>query len=57
MALTVPVMSAVKIISEEAVLLHEGTKVEILDSVTTRTDSAVTKWYDVKIDNNTPCHK
>ncbi len=39
--------------SEEAVLLHEGTKVEIIDSVTTRTDSITAKWYDVKIDNNT----
>lgn len=35
--------------SEEAMLLHEGTKVEILDSVT---DLNQTKWYDVKVDNN-----
>lgn len=39
--------------SEEAVLLHEGTTVEILDSVTTRTDSTAVKWYDVKVDNST----
>ncbi|WP_295731764.1 tetratricopeptide repeat protein [uncultured Muribaculum sp.] len=38
--------------SEEAMLLHEGTCVEILDSVTTRIDSVATKWYDVKVDNN-----
>lgn len=35
--------------SEEALLLHEGTKVEILDSVT---DGNAIKWYDVKVDNN-----
>jgi tetratricopeptide (TPR) repeat protein len=38
--------------TEEAMLLHEGTCVEILDSVTTRTDSAAVKWYDVKVDND-----
>ncbi|MCM1020723.1 MAG: tetratricopeptide repeat protein [Muribaculum sp.] len=37
--------------TEEAMLLHEGTKVEILDSVTTRGDSVSTIWYDVKVDN------
>lgn len=38
--------------SQEAMLLHEGTKVEILDSVkTTGTDSVPTMWYDVQIDN------
>lgn len=36
--------------TEEAILLHEGTKVEILDSVSA-TNSQI-KWYDVKIDNN-----
>lgn len=35
--------------SEEALLLHEGTKVEITDSVT---NIDGTKWYDVKVDNN-----
>ena len=38
--------------SEEAMLLHEGTCVEILDSVATRVDSTVVKWYDVKVDND-----
>lgn len=39
--------------SEEAVLLHEGTTVEILDSVTVKSDSTAMKWYDVKVDNST----
>lgn len=34
---------------EEAMLLHEGTKVEIIDSVI---DLDKTKWYDVKVDNS-----
>lgn len=34
--------------TEEAMLLHEGTKVEILDSIC---NSVSDKWYDVKIDN------
>lgn len=38
--------------SEEALLLHEGTIVQIIDSVTTRMDSTTTKWYDVQVDNN-----
>lgn len=38
--------------NEEAILLHEGTKVEILDSISTHTDSIGTKWYDVEIDNS-----
>ncbi|MCM1332481.1 MAG: tetratricopeptide repeat protein [Bacteroides sp.] len=38
--------------SEEALLLHEGTVVQIIDSVTTRIDSTSTKWYDVQVDNN-----
>lgn len=38
--------------AEEAMLLHEGTKVEILDSVTTRIDSVASRWYDVKVDND-----
>lgn len=37
--------------SEEAVLLHEGTKVEIVDSISSQTDSITNKWYEVKIDN------
>lgn len=37
--------------SEEAFLLHEGTKVEILDSVAVPADTAGRKWYDVSVDN------
>ena len=37
--------------SEEAFLLHEGTKVEILDSVATASDANGTKWYEVSVDN------
>ncbi|MDE7396987.1 MAG: tetratricopeptide repeat protein [Muribaculum sp.] len=37
--------------SEEALLLHEGTKVQILDSVTSRIDSVAVKWFDVRVDN------
>lgn len=37
--------------SEEAMLLHEGTKVEIVDSVSVLADSVKMKWYDVKVDN------
>lgn len=37
--------------SEEAMLLHEGTKIRILDSVNTY-DSNGNRWYDVQIDNN-----
>jgi len=35
--------------TEEAMLLHEGTKVEIIDSVRNPSDS--TTWLDVRIDN------
>lgn len=38
--------------AEEAMLLHEGTKVSIVDSVSTRTDSVTTRWYDVRVDND-----
>lgn len=39
--------------SQEAMLLHEGTKVEILDSVASRQtgDSIASRWYDVQVDN------
>lgn len=37
--------------AEEAMLLHEGTKMRILDSVSTRTDSVKAVWLDVEIDN------
>ncbi|MCH5319232.1 MAG: tetratricopeptide repeat protein [Paramuribaculum sp.] len=38
--------------NEEAMLLHEGTKLEIIDSVTTKTDSISTKWFEVQVDNS-----
>lgn len=37
--------------SMEAMLLHEGTKVEILDSVQNRADSIPSLWLDVRVDN------
>lgn len=39
--------------SQEAMLLHEGTRVEILDSVASRQtgDSIATRWYEVQVDN------
>lgn len=37
--------------TQEAMLLHEGTKIKILDSVRSTTDSVATTWYDVEIDN------
>ncbi|MCM1076433.1 MAG: tetratricopeptide repeat protein [Bacteroides sp.] len=37
--------------SQEAMLLHEGTRVEILDSVRSTTDSINSLWYDVQVDN------
>ncbi|MBO4995531.1 MAG: tetratricopeptide repeat protein [Muribaculaceae bacterium] len=37
--------------NEEAMLLHEGTKVEIRDSVSSHNDSTNVKWYDVQVDN------
>lgn len=39
--------------SQEAMLLHEGTKVNILDSVasSSATDSVRSVWYDVQVDN------
>lgn len=38
--------------SEEAMLLHEGTRVEIIDSVASPADTTGLKWYDVSIDNH-----
>lgn len=38
--------------NQEAMLLHEGTKVRILDSVKSTTDSVNPLWYDVEVDNN-----
>lgn len=37
---------------EKVVPIHEGTKVEILDSLSTPDDPNVGKWYDVKINNS-----
>ncbi len=37
--------------TQEAMLLHEGTKVVILDSVKSTTDTVASMWYDVQIDN------
>lgn len=37
--------------SQEAMLLHEGTRVRILDSVRSTTDSVNSLWYDVEVDN------
>lgn len=39
--------------NQEAMLLHEGTKVSIIDSVssTSATDSVRSTWYDVYVDN------
>ena len=38
--------------SEEAMMLHEGTRVTILDSVAAPGDASGLKWYDVSIDNH-----
>lgn len=38
--------------NEEAMLLHEGTKVLIMDSVSVKSDSIQNVWYDVSIDAN-----
>lgn len=37
--------------TEEAMLLHEGTKVEILDSISAQNDTTGLKWFDVQVDN------
>lgn len=36
---------------EEIALIHEGTKLNILDSLTTRNDSTSLKWYKVSLDD------
>lgn len=36
---------------EEALVLHEGARMNVLDSVTVKTDSTSTTWLDVEIDN------
>ncbi len=37
--------------SEQAFLLHEGSKVAVLDSVATPMDETAKKWYEVRVDN------
>lgn len=37
--------------TEQAILLHEGTVVEIIDSVATPADTANPVWLDVRVDN------
>ncbi|MCI9606839.1 MAG: tetratricopeptide repeat protein [Muribaculaceae bacterium] len=37
---------------EEAMLLHEGTKLEILDSISAQNDTTGLKWLDIKVDNH-----
>lgn len=38
--------------NEEAMLLHEGARVEIIDSVASPVDSVKTMWYEVQFDND-----
>lgn len=37
---------------EEAMILHEGTKLHIIDSISATADTAGLKWLDVQIDNH-----
>ena len=37
--------------AEEVLTLHEGTKVEILDSISTPNDSLTRMWYNIKFNN------
>ncbi len=39
--------------SDRLVAIHEGTKVEIIDSLSTPDDPTSPKWYNVKINNST----
>ncbi|MDE6277081.1 MAG: tetratricopeptide repeat protein [Muribaculaceae bacterium] len=39
--------------TEKLVAIHEGTKVEIIDSLSTPDDPTSPKWYNVKINNST----
>lgn len=38
--------------TEEAALLHEGSKIEIIDSIVTPADSTCRMWYNIKVNNN-----
>ncbi len=44
---------AARTTSDKVVTIHEGTKVEIVDSVATPDDPVSPKWYNVKINNST----
>lgn len=44
---------AAKSSSDKVVAIHEGTKVEVIDSVATPDDPVSPMWYNVKINNNT----
>lgn len=44
---------AAKTSADKVVTIHEGTKVEIIDSVATPDDPVSPMWYNVKINNNT----
>jgi hypothetical protein len=39
--------------TDRVVPIHEGTKLEIIDSVATPQDPAASMWYNVKINNTT----
>ncbi len=44
---------ASKSATDRVVTIHEGTSVEIVDSISTPDDPVSPKWYNVKINNNT----
>ena len=44
---------ASKTASDKVVTIHEGTSVEIIDSIATPDDPVSPKWYNVSINNNT----
>lgn len=44
---------AAKTANDKVVTIHEGTKVEIVDSVATPDDPVSPRWYNVKINNST----
>ncbi|MDE6468064.1 MAG: SH3 domain-containing protein, partial [Muribaculaceae bacterium] len=39
--------------SDKVVTIHEGTRVQIIDSVATPDDPVSPRWYNVKINNGT----
>lgn len=44
--------SAPRNASQEAMLLHEGAKVQIVDSAAASSDTIAPMWYDVQVDNS-----